>query len=94
MAVREAVQKMRDGLIGDVYMARGLCFKWRDTIGHTPEGPCPPAWTTICGPARRRCTPFTRNRFHYNWHWFWDYGNGDLGNQGIHEMESRAGAWA
>src|SRR5207302_3169000 len=27
------------------------------------------------------------NRFHYNWHWFWDYGNGDLGNQGIHEMD-------
>ena len=34
-----------------------------------------------------RCSEFTRNRFHYNWHWFWDYGNGDLGNQGIHEMD-------
>ena len=30
---------------------------------------------------------FTHNRFHYNWHWFWDYGNGDLGNQGIHEVD-------
>ena len=39
-------------------------------------------WT---GPAPKR--PFTKNRFHYNWHWFWDTGNGDLGNQGIHEMD-------
>ena len=31
--------------------------------------------------------PFTKNRFHYNWHWIWDYGNGDLGNQGIHEVD-------
>jgi len=31
--------------------------------------------------------PFTKNRFHYNWHWFWDTGNGDLGNQGIHEVD-------
>jgi predicted dehydrogenase len=37
------------------------------------------------GPAPK--TEFTQNRFHYNWHWFWDYGNGDLGNQGIHEVD-------
>jgi predicted dehydrogenase len=39
-------------------------------------------WT---GPAPMR--PFTKNRFHYNWHWFWDTGNGDIGNQGIHEID-------
>jgi len=87
VAVREAVDKMREGLIGDVYMARGLCFKWRDTIGHTPEEPVPAGvhydlWT---GPAPLHA--FTKNRFHYNWHWNWDYGNGDIGNQGIHEMD-------
>ena len=86
-AVREAVDKMREGLIGDVYMSRGLCYKWRDTIGHTPEEPVPAGvhydlWT---GPAPLHA--FTRNRFHYNWHWNWDYGNGDIGNQGIHEMD-------
>ena len=86
-AVQEAVQQMRDGLIGDVYMARGLCFKWRDTIGRTPVTPVPAGvdydlWT---GPAPKH--DFSLNRFHYNWHWFWDYGNGDLGNQGIHEMD-------
>ena len=37
------------------------------------------------GPAPKR--PFNPNRFHYNWHWIWDYGNGDLGNQGIHQMD-------
>ena len=51
--VREAVQKMRDGIIGETYMARGLCYKWRDTIGKTPVQAVPQASTTICGPGRR-----------------------------------------
>jgi hypothetical protein len=68
-------------------MSRGLTFKWRDTIGHAPPEPVPAGvnydlWT---GPAPLK--QFTANRFHYNWHWFWDYGNGDLGNQGIHEVD-------
>ncbi len=86
-AVQEAVQKMREGEYGEVYMARGLCFKWRDTINRTPEEPVPAGvnYDLWLGPAPLR--PFTRNRFHYNWHWFWDTGNGDIGNQGIHEMD-------
>src|SRR4051794_3314672 len=40
--MQEAVHKVRDGAIGDVYMSRGLCFKWRKTIGHTPVEPVPP----------------------------------------------------
>ena len=85
--VMQAVQKMQSGLLGDVYLSRGLCFKWRDTIGHTPVSPAPAGvdynlWT---GPAP--LLPFTKNHFHYNWHWFWDYGNGDLGNQGIHQLD-------
>ena len=87
VALQEAVQSMRDGLLGEVYMARGLCYKWRDTIGHTPESPVPPGvdYDLWLGPAPKHA--FTKNRFHYNWHWFWDYGNGDLGNQGIHELD-------
>ena len=86
-ALQEAVQSMREGLLGEVYMARGLCFKWRDTIGHTPVEPVPPGvdYDLWLGPAPQHA--FTKNRFHYNWHWFWDYGNGDLGNQGIHELD-------
>ena len=87
VALQEAVQKMREGVIGDVYLGRGLCFKWRDTIGRTPASPVPAGvnYDLWLGPAPK--TEFTRNRFHYNWHWFWDYGNGDLGNQGIHELD-------
>ncbi len=87
VGLNEAVQKLREGVIGDVYMARGLCFKWRDTIGRAPEEPVPAGvhYDEWLGPAPKR--PFTRNRFHYNWHWFWDYGNGDFGNQGIHELD-------
>ncbi len=86
-ALKEAFEKMREGLIGEVYMARGLCFKWRNTIGRTPVEPVPAGvhYDLWLGPAPKR--EFTRNRFHYNWHWFWDYGNGDLGNQGIHEVD-------
>ena len=86
-ALQEAVQKMKEGEFGEIYMARGLCFKARNTIGKTPVEAVPAGvdydmWT---GPAQMR--PFTKNRFHYNWHWFWDTGNGDLGNQGIHEVD-------
>ena len=84
---REAVQRLREGTVGDLYMARGLCFKWRDTIGRKPVEPIPAGvhYDLWLGPAPEH--EFTRNRFHYNWHWFWDYGNGDLGNQGIHQVD-------
>ena len=70
-------------------MARGLCFKCaRHDRQARPVEPVP---------ARRRLRPVAgpgaeapvqpKNRFHYNWHWFWDTGNGDLGNQGIHEVD-------
>jgi predicted dehydrogenase len=86
-AVQEAVQLMRDGYIGRVYMARGIVFRWRPSIGNqgispVPEGIDYDLWT---GPAQKQ--PFSRNLVHYNWHWNWDYGNGDVGNQGIHETD-------
>jgi predicted dehydrogenase len=86
-AIAEGIQKLSEGVIGDVYMARALCFKWRDTIGHTPDAAVPPGvnYDLWLGPAPER--PFSENRFHYNWHWHWDYGNGDIGNQGVHEMD-------
>ena len=86
-AAREAVRMVRDGLLGDVYMTRGLCFKARDTIGREPVEAVPAGvhYDLWLGPAPLR--EFTKNRFHYNWHWFWDYGNGDLGNQGIHQID-------
>lgn len=84
---RKAAQLLRDGALGKLYMAKGLCYKRRPSIGHTPEEPVPAGldWDVFLGPAPYR--PYTLNRFHYNWHWFWDTGNGDIGNQGIHEMD-------
>ncbi|MEO9003922.1 MAG: Gfo/Idh/MocA family oxidoreductase [Ginsengibacter sp.] len=78
---------LHSGKLGEVYMAKGLCYKWRDTIGKMPDEPVPYGvdYDLWLGPAPKR--PFSKNRFHYNWHWNWDYGNGDMGNQGVHEMD-------
>ena len=86
-AIREAIQHLRDGLIGQVYMARGLVFRNRPSIGNkgisnVPAGLDYDLW---CGPAPM--VAFTENLVHYNWHWHWNYGNGDVGNQGIHETD-------
>jgi predicted dehydrogenase len=85
--VIRAMQLLQEGVIGKVYMAKGLCFKRRKSIGKTPVEPAPPGldWSEFLGPAPMR--PYTKNRFAYNWHWFWDTGNGDIGNQGIHQMD-------
>lgn len=78
---------LREGGLGEVYLAKGLCYKWRKTIGRENDGPVPAGvhYDTWLGPAPLR--PFNKNRFHYEWHWNWDYGNGDMGNQGVHEMD-------
>ncbi|MBI4906150.1 MAG: Gfo/Idh/MocA family oxidoreductase [Acidobacteria bacterium] len=83
----EAMKLLREGTIGKVYLAKGLCFKRRKSIGTKPNGPVPPGvdWDKFLGPAPMRA--FNENRFKYNWHWMWDTGNGDIGNQGIHEMD-------
>lgn len=86
-ALQEAVALLRKGVIGNVYMARGLVYRWRPSIGKKPNEPVPAhldydLWT---GPAQQR--PFSQRLVHYNWHWHWDYGNGDVGNQGIHETD-------
>ena len=86
-AVQEAVQHLRNGTIGNVYMARGLVYRWRPDIGRKGTEPVPAYldYDLWLGPARER--PFSRDIVHYNWHWNWDYGNGDVGNQGIHETD-------
>ena len=84
---QSAAKFIEDGGLGEVYLSKGLCYKWRDTIGKRPDAPVPAGvhYDLWLGPAPER--PFNPNRFHYNWHWNWDYGNGDIGNQGIHELD-------
>ena len=83
-----AMQLLRDGAIGKVYMSKGLCFKPRPSMGKTPPEPVPPGvnWDLMQGPAPER--PYTKNRGNYTWNWLWDYGNGDITNAGAHEFDT------
>ena len=88
----QAIDFLKEGGLGDIYMAKGLCLKPRGSIGRVKDGEIPDGvdWDKFLGPAPYR--PFNENRFHYKWHWFWDTGNGDFGNQGIHQAD--IGRWA
>jgi predicted dehydrogenase len=85
--VIEAMKFLHNGGIGDVFMAKGMCYKPRDSFGIAPDS-TPPAslhYDIWLGPAPYR--PYNEKRVHYNWHWFWDTGNGDTGNQGPHQFD-------
>ena len=78
----------RQGDYGRLLVSRGLCYKRRGSIGVKQPTDPPKAldfdvWT---GPAPKQ--PYHANLVHYNWHWFWDFGNGDIGNQGSHQMHA------
>lgn len=86
--LQEAVAWIRSGNLGKITASRGFCYKNRPSIGKVSSAPPPPATVNLdlwCGP-----TPLAaprRAQFHYDWHWFWATGNGDIGNQGPHEMD-------
>jgi hypothetical protein len=86
--VREAFGWLRDGNLGKMLLSRGLCYETRSSIGRV-NGPTPIPdhidYDLWCGPAPNK--PLMRERLHFDWHWIWDTGNGDLGNQGIHQMD-------
>jgi len=85
--VIEAMKFLHDGGIGDVHMARGLCIKPRDSFGIAKDSTPPSTlhYDRWLGPAPYRA--YNEKRGHYNWHWFWDTGNGDTGNQGPHQFD-------
>ncbi len=87
LGFQEAIKMLRGGAIGDVLIAK--CWNWqrRKDIGHAapsnpPQGVDYDAWV---GPAE--WLPFQANRFHYDWHWWFNFGCGDMGNDGIHEVD-------
>ena len=85
--ILEALALLREGAIGEVYLARGIGHKYRPGIGPLkPEAP-PSAlnYEMWRGPAAMK--PYSANQVHYNWHWFWDTGNGDLGNLAVHGLD-------
>ena len=83
----DAIEYVKAGKIGEVKLARGLCYKRRGSIG--PKGsyqvPREVDYNLWCGPARM--LPLSRPKFHYDWHWQREWGNGDMGNQGPHQMD-------
>ncbi|MGO9111153.1 MAG: Gfo/Idh/MocA family protein [Thermoguttaceae bacterium] len=83
----DAINYVKSGKIGDVKLARGLCYKGRDSIGPKGQYKVPPQvdYNLWAGPARM--LPLTRKKFHYDWHWQREWGNGDMGNQGPHQMD-------
>jgi len=83
----QAIRHVQSGKIGTVKLARGLCYKRRKSIGPKGKYEVPPEvnYNLWSGPAP--LAPLTRPRFHYDWHWQRLYGNGDLGNQGPHQMD-------
>jgi predicted dehydrogenase len=85
--MREAIEFVQSGKVGEVKLARGLCYKPRAAIGKPGnyDVPASVSYDLWSGPAQM--TTLTRPKFHYDWHWQWAYGNGDLGNQGIHQMD-------
>jgi predicted dehydrogenase len=86
--IAEAIEWLRQGNLGKIIRARGLCYKRRPSIGKVTGPQTVPAnidYDLWCGPAPKQ--PLTRTRLHYDWHWVWPTGNGDLGNQGIHQMD-------
>ena len=87
-SVRDAIEFVHSGGLGKVHCSRGLCYKPRRPIGNS-NGPCfAPAtvdYDRWLGPVEYRA--LERPRLHYDWHWDLHTGNGDLGNQGIHQMD-------
>jgi predicted dehydrogenase len=84
---RQAVKMLHDGLLGEIYLGKFVFPGNRDSIGFKPIEPVPNwlNWDLWLGPAQEE--PFHANLVHYNWHWFWKTGNGDLNNQGTHELD-------
>jgi predicted dehydrogenase len=87
--MRQFIEYVQSGKLGKVTLARGLCYKRRDSIGKVASAGAPPAsvdYDLWLGPAPAR-KDVPRQKFHYDWHWQWDYGGGDIANQGVHEID-------
>lgn len=85
--VRSALEFVAGGGLGKVALVKTWMYQVRESIGKPPDSDPPPGidYNRWLGPAPER--PFNKNRFHYNWRFFWDYGNSELGNQGVHVLD-------
>jgi predicted dehydrogenase len=90
--IQNAVEFATSGKLGKICTIKAWITQLRESIGNPPDGTPPPGvdYDVWLGPAPSR--PFNPMRFHYNWRFFWDYGNSELGNQGVHMLD--VGMWA
>jgi predicted dehydrogenase len=86
-SLARAAELVRSGKLGKIPSARAWMGGSRPNIGKEPDAVVPAGvdYNLWLGPAPVR--PFNTNRFHYRWHWMWDYGTGELGNNGIHALD-------
>ena len=85
--VQEGIAFIKSGQLGKCRVAKAINCQRRGPIGRKPDIPTPPHvhYDLWLGPAPKR--PFNENRYHYEWHWWWDYGSGDCGNDGSHQID-------
>lgn len=88
----EGVRQLQNGVIGKVHTIKAIDHQYREAIGRAKAEPVPEGvnYDLWLGAAPK--VPFTSNRWHYNWRWFWDYGNGDAANDGVHQID--VAVWA
>jgi predicted dehydrogenase len=86
-ALAEAVKYMREGKLGEVKLAKSIIYGGRGSIGGPTECAMPPRcdYDLWAGPAAM--PKLTRPKFHYDWHWFWNTGSGEIGNNNVHSLD-------
>lgn len=86
-ALAEAMRYIHEGKLGEVKLARSIVYGRRESIGGPGQFEIPASvdYNLFSGPAPM--SPLTRPKFHYDWHWFWETGNGELGNNNIHSID-------
>ncbi len=87
-ALQQAFEYLRSGQIGPVRLARAVVYRPREGMVKLDGPPAVPAtvdYDLWCGPAPKG--PLTRKQLHYDWHWFWSTGNGEIGNNGVHAID-------
>jgi predicted dehydrogenase len=90
--MKSALVYLREGHLGRALVAKAWESARQGSIGRPPDSPPPPEvdYEMWIGPAP--LSPFNENRFHGNWRWFYDYGTGDLGNDGVHRLDMAVAA--
>src|SRR3984957_10678249 len=86
--LRRVFDRLRGGEFGAIRFAHAMVYRARDGIGSVDAPVAPPRsvdYDLWCGPAPKK--PLARKQLHYEWHWFWDTGNGEMGNNGIHVID-------